>query len=66
MLTNEDLIKKLDGLEQKMDESTRQITSLRRYFMWTLIISAAVVILPIIGLIIAIPQFLSTYQGLGL
>lgn len=63
---DEELIKKIDNLEQKIDESTRQLTKLRRYFMWTLIISAAVVILPMIGLIIAIPQFLSTYQGLGL
>lgn len=62
----QELIKKLDSLEQKIDEGTRQITSMRRYFMWTLIISAAVIILPIIGLIIAIPQFLNTYQGLGL
>lgn len=60
-----ELIKKIDDLERKIDESTRQLNKLRRYFLWTLIISVAAIILPLIGLIFLIPKFLSYYQGLN-
>lgn len=60
-----ELIKKIDDLEHKIDENTRQLSRLRRYFLWTFIISVAVIILPLIGLIFLIPKFLSYYQGLG-
>lgn len=35
----------------------------RKYFMWTLIASLALFILPLIGLLFAIPTFLSTVGG---
>lgn len=42
----------------------------RKYFQWTLIISVAVIVIPLLGLIVVIPQFLSTIRsstaGLGL
>ncbi|HRY76831.1 MAG TPA: hypothetical protein P5524_01560 [Candidatus Paceibacterota bacterium] len=60
-----ELIKKIDDLERKIDESTRQLNQLRRYFLWTLIISAAAIILPLVGLIFLIPKLLSYYQGLN-
>lgn len=59
-----ELNNKIDNLEKKIDENTRQLNLLRRYFLWTLIISAAVIVLPMIGLMFAIPQFLNNYQGL--
>lgn len=35
----------------------------RKYFMWTLIISVAVILLPLVGLMFVIPTFLSTIGG---
>lgn len=32
----------------------------RKYFMWTLIVSVAVILLPLVGLMLVIPTFLST------
>lgn len=61
-----ELIKKIEGLERKVDESSQQLRLLRLYFLWTLIISAVVIILPLIGLAFAIPNLLNTYQDLGL
>lgn len=60
-----ELIKKIDELEKKIDESARQLRLLRLYFLWTLIISAVVIILPLIGLAFAIPNLMNTYQDLG-
>ncbi|MBU1091407.1 hypothetical protein KKA27_00890 [Patescibacteria group bacterium] len=63
---DQELIKKIDNLEKKIDESAKQLKRLRLYFLWTLIISASVIILPLIGLMFVIPQFLDSYQSLGL
>ena len=58
-----ELIAKIDNLERKIDESTRQISQLRRYFLWVLIISVAVLVLPLLGLVFVIPHFLGLYSG---
>jgi len=62
-------------LEQKIDELTRKVDAVyvsaektRKYFLWTLIGSAALFIFPLIGLMFAIPQILSmttSLSGLG-
>lgn len=62
-------------LEQKIDELTRKVDAVyisaektRKYFLWTLIGSAVVFILPLIGIMFAIPQILSmtaSLSGLG-
>lgn len=59
------IMKKLEELERKIDENKITVDKMRRYFMWTLIISAAVIILPLFGLLFAIPKFLSSYSDIG-
>ena len=61
-------LKKLDDLEKKIDAIYKSAESTRRYFKITLIISIAVIVLPLIGLIFVIPYFLKTISlgGLGL
>lgn len=53
----------LNGLEEKINEIYISVERTRKYFMWTLIITVALFVLPIIGLIFAIPYFLSNYLG---
>ncbi|EKD23801.1 MAG: hypothetical protein ACD_81C00180G0003 [uncultured bacterium] len=63
------LITKLDEQQKKMDQIFVSVEKTRNYFKWTLIISIAVIVLPAIGLMFAIPAFLNTLQipaGLGL
>ena len=62
---DQELMAKIDNLERKVDENTRQLNRLRHYFLWTLILSAAVIVLPLIGLFFLIPQLLSFYQNLN-
>lgn len=57
--------------DQKLDAIYKSVEKTRKYFMWTLIISLLVIVLPLIGLVFAIPAFLGTLgtfdlQSLGL
>lgn len=62
----EEILKKIEAQDKKLEEIHNSIEKMRKYFLWTLIITIAVIVLPLIGLIFAIPQFLNYYQGLGL
>lgn len=62
----QELMKKIEALEIQLQENTKMILQMRKFFLWTLIISGAIIILPLIGLLFAIPQFLDTYGSLGL
>jgi type II secretory pathway component PulF len=63
----QDILQKIEEQSRKIDEMYRSVEKLRKYFLWTLIITVAMILIPIIGLIIVIPQFLNIYSGnLGL
>ena len=55
----EEVLKKLVELEAKIDAVYKSAEKTRKYFMWTLILSVVLFVLPLIGLIFVIPQFLS-------
>lgn len=52
---------KMEALEKKIDALQHSIDKLNKIFFWTLIITVALFVLPLVGLLFAIPQFLSTY-----
>jgi len=60
----EEILKKIEAQEKKIDEIYRSVEKTRKYFFWTLIVTIAMIVLPIIGLLFAIPKFLSIYSGL--
>lgn len=53
---------RLAQLEAKIDAMYRSVEKTRQYLLWTLVVTIAVVVLPAIGLVFAIPSFLSTYN----
>ncbi len=55
---------KTEELEKKIDKLQHSIDRLNKIFLWTIIITAVLFVLPLIGLIFVIPQFLSIYSGL--
>lgn len=61
---DEELKKRLAALEEKTDAIFKSVEQTRKYFLYTLIISVALVVLPAIGLLIAIPSMLSSYNSL--
>ena len=62
----DDIIKRLDEQDRKLDAIYASVERTRKYLRWTLIITVAVIILPLIGLALAIPSFLSIYTVNGL
>ncbi len=57
----EELAKQIAAQQEKIDKVYISVEKMRKYFMWTLIITVVLFVLPLIGLIFVIPQFLSTY-----
>ncbi len=59
----QDESQKLALLEQKIDAIYQSVEKTRKYFLWTMIITVAVVVLPLIGLVFVIPSFMQNYVG---
>ena len=59
----DEVLKKLAELETKVDAVYKSAEKTRKYFMWTLILSVVLFVLPLIGLIFVIPQFLNAIGG---
>ena len=55
----DEVLKKLAELEQKVDAVYKSAEKTRKYFMWTLILSVVLFVLPLIALVFVIPYFLS-------
>lgn len=62
----QEIIKRLDEQAAKIDEIARSVEKLRKYFLIIVIITVAGIVLPLIGLVFAIPQFLDVYKNAGL
>jgi len=60
----EELAKKLDEQAAKIEAIYVSVEKTRKYFQWTLIVTLAMVVLPLIGLVFAIPAYLSQLSGL--
>jgi type IV secretory pathway component VirB8 len=63
---DQEILQKFEEQSQKLEQVYRSVEKTRKYFLWTMIISVVVIVLPLIGLIFAIPQFLNLYTGAGL
>ena len=51
---------KLDALGKRIEEIYVSVEKTRKYFQWTLIITVATIVLPLIALAFVIPFFLKT------
>ena len=60
---DQDMLVKMEVLERKIDAVYQSSEKMRRYFLWTLVITVAAVLLPLIGLLFIIPQFLNQYSS---
>ena len=57
----EDIIARLNAQDELLKKIYSSSEKTRKYFMWTLIVTAVMFILPLIGLAFAIPAFLNNY-----
>jgi len=64
----EDIKKRLDEQDQKLTAIYKSTEITRKMFLWTLIITVVMMVLPMIGLVVVIPIFLnnmmSAFDGL--
>ncbi len=58
-----ELAAKLDEIGKKADAAYRSAEKVRKYLFWTMIVTLALIVLPLIGLVFAIPAFLSSYTS---
>ena len=58
----EEILKKIEEQKKTIDEIYKSVEKTRKYFLWMLIVTIAMIIIPLIGLAIAIPQVLSIYN----
>ena len=60
----DELLQKIKENKELLDKIYASVEKTRMYFLWVLIISVVVFVLPLIGLFFAIPSFLDTYSSL--
>lgn len=61
----QEILNRLEKNEEKLEKIFVSVEKMRRYFLWTLIITIVVVLLPAIGLLFAVPKFMDTYSQIG-
>lgn len=64
-----EILKKLEEQQAQINQIYVSVEKTRKYFQWTMIITVALFVLPLIGLMFAIPSFLGSYsqiQTLGI
>lgn len=62
----EETRKKLDKHQELLEEIYSSVEKTRKYFLWTVIISLAVFVIPLIILMFVLPSFINTLtSGLG-
>lgn len=63
-MTEGDIQTQLDAIEKKVDEIQKMIRLIKKIFIWTVVVSAAMIILPLIGIAFALPSVISGYGSL--
>ena len=53
----------IQELEKKMEKLQRSIDRLTKIFFWTLIMGIVLFVVPLLGLLIILPQFIANYTS---
>ena len=62
-MDEQELVAKIEQQDGKLDAIYRSVEKTRKYFLWTLIISVAMIVLPLLGLAIIIPMVFKTISS---
>lgn len=58
-----ELLQKLQAQDEKLELIYQSIEKTRKYFLWTLIATVVMFVLPLVGLMFAMPFFMSTLSN---
>lgn len=61
---DDELRQRLDAQDATLNNINTSLNRIRAYFKWTFIIMIAVIVLPLIGMLFAIPSILSAYSSM--
>ncbi len=61
----QEILNRLQAQEELLQKVYASVEKTRKYFMWTGIITLALIVLPLIGLIFAIPAFIGSIPDLS-
>ncbi len=59
---DDELRTRLDTIEQKVEAARVAAETARTYLFWTGVVTIALIVLPAIGLLFAVPSLVSTYS----
>ena len=62
----QDIYQKLEEQGKKLEVIEQSVKKIRSYLFWTFMASIVLFVIPLIGLVFAIPQFLNIYSSAGL
>jgi hypothetical protein len=62
-MNNEEIKNKLVAQELKLEAIYKSVEKTRKYFLVTIWVTIIAVVLPLLGLVFAIPYFISTYTS---
>lgn len=57
------IAEKLEAQAERLEEIYVSVEKTRKYFLVTLIITVVMVVVPLLGLLVIVPQFLGTYSS---
>ena len=60
-----EIFQKLNEHSEKLDKIFHSVERMRKYFLWTLIISVAFIILPLVGIALILPNYVNTLLSAG-
>lgn len=55
----EELMHKIDELDRKLSETKQSVDKMRKYFLWTLILSLGFFVIPLLGALFMLPKMMS-------
>jgi len=52
-------------MERKIDAIYVSVEKTRKYIFWTVVVTVVLFVVPLLGLVFAVPSFISTYSEIG-
>ncbi|MDO8492537.1 MAG: hypothetical protein Q7S34_02790 [bacterium] len=62
----DEILKKIEEQEQKIDAIYQSVEKTRKYFMWTFIITIVLIVIPLIIIPIILPSAMQGLTGAGI
>ncbi|MGH7175719.1 MAG: hypothetical protein ACREGR_05185 [Minisyncoccia bacterium] len=60
-----ELAARLDALEAKVDAAYKAADKVRKWIFWTGVVTVVLFVVPLIGLVFALPSFFNYYTQIG-